>query len=122
MHDCDANPGLVTRKLAPFAKSISVAFDVEKEKLNNDNCFVNGNPIRPQFRTLTKDRAREVLGLKNKLTLCVMGGSQGAKKINETVAKILKNLCQDWDLQVMFQTGKKNFQDVVNLLKIYYPE
>ena len=31
MHDCDANPGLVTRKFAPFAKSISVAFDIEKE-------------------------------------------------------------------------------------------
>ena len=29
MHDCDANPGLVTRRFAPFAKSISVAFDVE---------------------------------------------------------------------------------------------
>ena len=35
MHDCDANPGLVTRKLAPFANSISVAFDIECEKLNN---------------------------------------------------------------------------------------
>ncbi len=31
MHDCDANPGLVTRKLAPFAKSISIAFDIAKK-------------------------------------------------------------------------------------------
>ena len=83
MHDCDANPGLVTRKFAPFAKSISVAFDVECEKLHNKNCVVNGNPIRKEFSTLTKEQARENLGLENKLTICVMGGSQGAKKINE---------------------------------------
>ena len=56
MHDCDANPGLVTRKLAPFAKSISIAFDIAKEKLNNAHCYTNGNPIRKEFSTLTKEK------------------------------------------------------------------
>ena len=122
MHDCDANPGLVTRQLAPFAKSISVAFDTEKGKLNNKNCHVNGNPIREQFSILTKDSARQALGLENKLTLCVMGGSQGAKKINEAAVQILKKLSQDMDLQVIFQTGKRNYDDVINALKSIYPD
>ena len=122
MHDCDANPGLVTRKLAPFAKSISVAFEVEKEKLNNKDCHVNGNPIREQFSILTKDLARQALGLENKLTLCVMGGSQGAKKINEATVQILKELSQDMDIQVIFQTGKRNYEDVIKALKNVYPD
>ena len=122
MHDCDANPGLVTRKLAPFAKSISVAFEVEKEKLNNKDCHVNGNPIREQFSILTKDLARQALGLENKLTLCVMGGSQGAKKINEATVKILKELSQDMDIQVIFQTGKRNYDDVIKALNNVYPD
>jgi UDP-N-acetylglucosamine--N-acetylmuramyl-(pentapeptide) pyrophosphoryl-undecaprenol N-acetylglucosamine transferase len=121
MHDCDANPGLVTRKFAPFAKSISVAFDVECEKLHNKNCVVNGNPIRKEFSTLTKEQARENLGLENKLTICVMGGSQGAKKINEAATGILKELSAR-NIQVIFQTGKRNYDDVIRVLNNTYPE
>lgn len=121
MHDCDANPGLVTRKLAPFAKSISVAFDIECEKLHNKNCHVNGNPIRKNFSSLTKQEARKELGLADKLTICIMGGSQGAKNINDSAVKIIKELSVK-DYQVIFQTGKKNFNDVIYELEKIYPE
>ena len=122
LHDCDANPGLVTRKLAPFAKNVSVAFDAAKSKLNNKNCFVNGNPIREKFSTLTKSQARQDLGLEDKLTLCIMGGSQGAKTINSASVGILKDLSLKYGLQVIFQTGKKNFDEVETKLKEIYPE
>ncbi len=121
MHDCDANPGLVTRRFAPFAKSISVAFDVECNKLNNKNCVVNGNPIRKEFSTMSKEQARINLGLENKLTVCIMGGSQGAKRINDAAIGILKELSSR-NIQVIFQTGKRNFDDVTAQLKGIYPE
>ena len=121
MHDCDANPGLVTRKFAPFAKSISVAFEVECGKLNNKNCVVNGNPIRKEFSTLSKEQARKNIGLEDKLTICIMGGSQGAKKINDATVGILKEL-SNRGAQVIFQTGKRNYDDVVVKLKDIYPE
>ena len=122
MHDCDANPGLVTRELSPFAKSISIAFDVAKSKLKNHNCYINGNPIRTKFATLTKEEARQNLGLENKLTLCIMGGSQGAKAINNATIEILQDLSKAYDLQIIFQTGKRNFEEVTNKLKEIYPE
>ncbi len=122
LHDCDANPGLVTRKFAPYAKSVSVAFEVAKNKLKSENCYVNGNPIRNDFQTLTKEEARTSLGLSDKLTLCIMGGSQGAKSINEACVNILKTLVEENDIQVIFQTGKKNYEDVVSHLKSIYPE
>ena len=122
MHDCDANPGLVTRKLSPFAKSVSIAFDEAKNKLNNKNCHVNGNPIRNEFSTMTKEQARLNLELADKLTLCIMGGSQGAKTINQATVEILKQLSCDYNLQVIFQTGKKNYDEVVEQLKSIYPE
>jgi len=121
MHDCDANPGLVTRKFAPFAKSISVAFEVECKKLRNKNCVVNGNPIRKEFSILTKEQARQNLALDNKLTICIMGGSQGAKKINDATIGLLKELSLR-NLQVIFQTGKKNFDEVISTLENVYPE
>lgn len=122
MHDCDANPGLVTRELSPFAKSISIAFEIAKDKLKNSNCSVNGNPIREKFKTLTKTQAKETLGLSDKLTLCIMGGSQGAKTINESAVKIIKDLSQKLDIQVIFQTGKRNFETAINEIEKIYPE
>ncbi|MBR1460008.1 undecaprenyldiphospho-muramoylpentapeptide beta-N-acetylglucosaminyltransferase [bacterium] len=123
MHDCDANPGLVTRKLAPYAKSVSVAFDVAKSKIKNKNCFVNGNPIRKEFSLISKQKACEELSLSDKkCTLCIMGGSQGAKSINNSVIPILKDLSEKLELQIIFQTGRKNYDEVTASLKKVYPE
>lgn len=122
MHDCDSNPGLVTRKLAPYAKSVSLAFEKAREKVCNNNIYVNGNPIRSEFKTLSKEQARDELGLENKLTICIMGGSQGARSINNAAVEILGELSKKYDVQIIFQTGKKKFEETENLLIKYYPE
>lgn len=121
MHDCDAQPGLVTRKLAPYAKTISLSFECAKKFIKNKNCKINGNPIRKEFRTVTKEEARNYLGLENRLTLCIMGGSQGAKTINNASVEILKLLSREFNLQIIFQTGKKNYDDTITRLKELYP-
>lgn len=121
MHDCDAQPGLVTRKLAPSATCVSVAFDCACSLIKNKNCYVNGNPIRKSFKTLSKEQARVDLGLQNKLTVCIMGGSQGAKTINDAAVECLKKLSQN-NIQIIFQTGKKNFDRVIEQLLKVYPE
>ncbi len=122
MHDCDAQPGLVTRKLSRGAKSVSVAFECACKCLNNKNCYVNGNPIRSAFKILSKDDARKNLGLENKLTLCIMGGSQGARSINDAAVEILKSVSKDFDVQIIFQTGKKNYERVIEQLILIYPQ
>ncbi len=122
MHDCDAKPGLVTRKLAPYAESVSVAFEAAKSMLKNDKIFVNGNPIRNEFETLTKEEAKNRMGLDERLTLCVMGGSQGAVSINQAFIPIIKTLSKDYNIQIIFQTGKKNYNDACKQLQNVYPE
>lgn len=122
MHDCDAFPGLVSRSLAPYAKYVSIAFDCAANILKNKNCIVNGNPIREEFSTLTKEDARKNLGLSDKLTLCITGGSQGSKTINDAIVQILKKLSMDLDIQIIFQTGKKNYEHVIEQLLKVYPQ
>lgn len=122
MHDCDAQPGLVTRKLSSGAKCVSVAFENACKFINNKNCYVNGNPIREAFKTLSKEEARKNLGLENKLTLLVMGGSQGARTINDATVGILQCLSKDFDMQIIFQTGKKNYDRVIEQLIRDYPQ
>ena len=121
MHDCDAMPGLVTRKLCKRAKYVSLAFEKAKKFIPNKHAVVTGNPIREEFATLTKEDARARMGLENKLTLCVMGGSQGAKSINNTTIELLKEFSQELDLQIIFQTGKKNYENVLERLGQIYP-
>lgn len=123
MHDCDAQPGLVTRKLAPHAKAVSLAFECAKSVIKNGKFYINGNPIRKEFRALTRPQARKILGLSNShLTVCIMGGSQGARAINDAAVEILKTLTEKYDIQVIFQTGKKNFERVIEQLIKIYPE
>lgn len=121
MHDCDAMPGLVTRRLCKRAKYVSLAFEKAKKLIPNRHSIVTGNPIRPEFGTMSKEVARANMGLKNKLTMTIMGGSQGAKSINNTVVEILKEFVQDAGIQVIFQTGKKNYDEIVEKLKLVYP-
>lgn len=122
IHDSDAKPGIVSRYIASNTKAISVAFECAKSYLKSNNISVNGNPIRDAFKTLTKEEARKNIGIKEKTTLCIMGGSQGAKSINNAAVEILKTLSKDYDIQVIFQTGKKKFDDVIKRLKEVYPE
>ena len=122
LHDCDAKPGLVTRKLSSGAAAVSLAFECAKKEICNKNCLIGGNPIREAFKTLTKEDARKNLGLQNRTTLCIMGGSQGARSINDGAVKILEKLSKDYNLQIIVQTGKKNFSRVIEQLIKIYPE
>ena len=121
MHDCDAMPGLVTRKLSKKAKYVTLAFEKAKKFIPNRQTVITGNPIRSEFKTITKEEALFNLGLSNITTITVIGGSQGAKSINNTVAEILKELVQDNNLQIIFQTGKKNYDEIIEKLNLMYP-
>jgi UDP-N-acetylglucosamine--N-acetylmuramyl-(pentapeptide) pyrophosphoryl-undecaprenol N-acetylglucosamine transferase len=121
MHDCDAMPGLVTRKLSKRAKIVTLAFEKAKKHIPNRHTIITGNPIRKEFKTLSKLDARKNLGLNNTLTLAIIGGSQGAKAINNTVIELIKEFVQDYNLQIVFQTGKKNYEEVIENLKLRYP-
>jgi UDP-N-acetylglucosamine--N-acetylmuramyl-(pentapeptide) pyrophosphoryl-undecaprenol N-acetylglucosamine transferase len=112
----------VSRKFAPHAAGVSLAFESAAEFINNKNIQINGNPIRKKFATLPKNSARENLGLKNKRTLCIMGGSQGARTINDAAVELLKTFSQECGMQVISQTGKKNFERVIEQLLKIYPE
>lgn len=122
IHDCDAQPGIVSKYIAPNAKSVSLAFECSTKCLKSEKIHVNGNPIREEFKAITKKDARKSLGLQDKLTLCIMGGSQGAKSINDAAFEILQKLSAEYNLQIIFQTGKKNYDEVFAKLKEIYPE
>ncbi|MDD3238457.1 MAG: undecaprenyldiphospho-muramoylpentapeptide beta-N-acetylglucosaminyltransferase [Candidatus Gastranaerophilales bacterium] len=121
IHDCDAQPGLVSKLVAPYADKVSVAFEGSKKLLKSDKIEVNGNPIRSSFCNLSKTEARAKLSLRNKVTILAMGGSQGARTINNAVIEMAQAVTEELDVQLIIQTGKKNFDDVIKRFEEYFP-
>lgn len=123
IHDCDSVPGLVSKIAAPFAKVVSVAFENSKKILKSQNIIYNGNPVRDAFFTISKKEARKKLNInENSKVIFAMGGSQGAKTINNAMSAILKDLSSDENNYIILQTGKKNYEDVITELEQKYPE
>lgn len=123
IHDCDSVPGLVSKLAAPKAKIVSVAFENSKKLLKSNNIIYNGNPVREVFFDITKQEARKKLNIPiNKKVMLAMGGSQGAKTINDAMSGILKTLTSDMDFFVILQTGKNKYDDVIEEINKIYPE
>ena len=124
MHDGDAVPGIVTRKISPFAKCVSLTFEEAKKYVKNKNACSPGNPIREDFAKLDRSEARKLLNFpdNDKLILLVMGGSQGAKGINNTIVELYKYLVETYNIGIIHQTGAKNYDEVIEVLEKIYPE
>lgn len=112
LHDCDIQPGIVTRCFAPYATSVSVAFEEAKKYIKSKNIIANGNPIRQEFKNISKQEAKKQLSIKDEFVILIMGGSLGAKTINDSSFKILKEYANKKDYKIIWQTGKKNFDEI----------
>jgi UDP-N-acetylglucosamine--N-acetylmuramyl-(pentapeptide) pyrophosphoryl-undecaprenol N-acetylglucosamine transferase len=121
IHDCDAIPGLVSKIAAPRADVVSVAFESSKKLLKNKNIIHTGNPVRSEFMTVTKDEARQKLGLRNKMTILLTGGSQGALTLNKAAIAAAEAIVEEYDIQFLVQTGKKKYDDFIKEIADYFP-
>ncbi|MBX9667579.1 MAG: undecaprenyldiphospho-muramoylpentapeptide beta-N-acetylglucosaminyltransferase [Candidatus Obscuribacterales bacterium] len=116
IHEPDAHPGLANKFFASGASLISLGMEGAKGiKSGRGESVVNGNPIGQGFlKTIGKDEACRILGIRNDLkTLVVTGGSQGAKAINDALISVLQRLLNMQPLiQVVHQSGDKNIDEV----------
>ena len=107
-------PGLTTRKLAGRAKRIYLGFADAKEHLRTDaTMLVTGNPVRREIASGNRAKAVKEFGLDpNKKTVLVLGGSQGARAINNAVLKSLEKKEPDDKYQLLWQTGRRDYTEV----------
>ncbi len=118
LHDSDCMPGIVTRKFAQGASAINLAFLEAKKYINSNKVFNYLNPVRAEFFEKSKEEAREKLNIKNEFVILIMGGSQGAKSINEGALDLIKEAPLREDIKIILQTGNKNYDDVISGLEI----
>lgn len=100
-------PGKTTLMLEKHAEKVFTSFeDSVKYFKNKGKVVVSGNPVRVSLKLINKAKAKVLLGIdSNSKTILVLGGSLGAKSINEAVAGIADNLVRN-GYTIIWQTGK----------------
>jgi UDP-N-acetylglucosamine--N-acetylmuramyl-(pentapeptide) pyrophosphoryl-undecaprenol N-acetylglucosamine transferase len=109
-HESDLSPGLATKINIRFAEKIFVPYK-EGAALFPAACknriIVSGNPIRPEFRSADPAKGRAFAGAPGDVPiLLVLGGSQGARELNELIRASLPKLTETFF--VVHQTGPLN--------------
>lgn len=112
IHESDSIPGLTNRLLAPFATLMAVSFSEAADYLPKDKTYFTGEAVRDSFfKPPEPEKERALLHLTTKKPIIlILGGSQGAQKINDIILDILPNLLQV--AEVIHQTGDNNYDSV----------
>ena len=125
-HECDFTLGLANRINFKSAKIMFVSYEETKNRMSSESqnkVIVTGNPVRPVFYNTNEENGLKFLGIKKEIdskpVLLVLGGSSGAKQINELVFENIDFLCQNFT--VVHQTGLVNSDSDKNeeLIKKY---
>ncbi len=121
-HEQNVTPGRANAIIFKLADRIAISFDGTKKFLGSDikKAIFTGNPIRWELLQDDKESGIAKFGLnKNKFTILVIGGSQGAHFLNQTFIGALSKLKQDLksSLQVIHITGLKDYEWAINSYK-----
>lgn len=109
IHESDSTPGKVTKWAGKFAERIAISYPEAAQYFVKEKTAYTGNPIRKEIMEPLAVGSHELLDLNPDVpTVLILGGSQGAQTINETVLNILPALVKKY--QVIHQTGKRNLQ------------
>jgi len=106
-------PGLTNKMLSKKVKYIFTAYDKINNFFNTNTVFNFGNPIR-NLKIKSNENAHKYFGLdSSKKTILVLGGSLGAKNINEGVLNNI-SLIRESSYQVIWQTGKFYYKNILS--------
>jgi UDP-N-acetylglucosamine--N-acetylmuramyl-(pentapeptide) pyrophosphoryl-undecaprenol N-acetylglucosamine transferase len=107
-------PGITNKILAKKANKICVAYDGLERFFPADKIIKTGNPVRQDILNIENKslKAKDYFNLNhNKITLLVLGGSLGARSINQLVEKKVE-FFQTQNVQIIWQCGKLYFEIV----------
>jgi UDP-N-acetylglucosamine--N-acetylmuramyl-(pentapeptide) pyrophosphoryl-undecaprenol N-acetylglucosamine transferase len=99
--------GVTNKLLASKAKAICVAYENMERFFPKDRIILTGNPVRQELQndTISREEAIRFFNLDpSKKTILVIGGSLGARTINNSIAAGIEKIPQN--IQLIWQSGK----------------
>lgn len=116
-------PGVTNRLLASKARLIFTAFEQADDYFPEEKTKLLGNPTRKSLLSKTDESAFHHFGFESsKPTLLILGGSLGARAINETVRDNMDYLHNELGLQILWQCGTRFYDSLIKELNVHeYP-
>lgn len=116
IHESDSVPGKANKFLSRFAKFVAISYREAGEYFKKEKVVFTGHPIREDIRKPIREGAFEYLHLEpNVPVIFVVGGSQGARLINDALLEALPEILRN--CQVIHMVGAKSYEEVVMLSK-----
>ena len=119
MQEQNSYAGVTNKLLAKRVSKICVAYEGMERFFPADKIIMTGNPVRQNVldSPLSVQEARKAFGLDpDKKTILVVGGSLGARTMNESIQQHL-DLVKDSGLQFVWQTGKYYNAGIMEFMK-----
>ena len=116
LHESNAFPGKAVKMLANKTDTILVSFEDAIARIKNaKNIVYTGTPVKIEKKNYSKEEKRNIVskfGLEDtKPILLVFGGSQGAKKINDTMIELIKEKMNS-EYQIIWAAGPKQYDGI----------
>jgi UDP-N-acetylglucosamine--N-acetylmuramyl-(pentapeptide) pyrophosphoryl-undecaprenol N-acetylglucosamine transferase len=106
-------PGITNKLLAKQVDKICAAYEEVKRFFPAEKTIITGNPVRQDLLKIDQNREKALahFGLENdKKVVLVLGGSLGARRINQLVETNLEKFNEE-NIQLIWQTGKLYFEE-----------
>lgn len=115
IHEQNAVAGLTNRVLVKIAQSVLQAFPGTFS--NEKHIRTTGNPIRAELINTPFPRVRLMHRSGKPLRILILGGSQGAHSINQTIVTVLRDYPRPQELMLWHQTGQSHFDRLKGVYK-----
>lgn len=113
IHEQNVVPGRANRILSRMVNRIAVSFDQSRKYFPFKKTVLTGCPCRYQGKRHDRGEIFREFGLEQgRLTMVVIGGSQGSRAVNQAFVQMIPALMSDMDFQVIHISGAKNFDEL----------
>ena len=107
--------GVTNKILAKKAKMICVAYDGMERFFPKEKIMLTGNPVRKSLINMNTNRSEAIkkIGVdENKKCVLIVGGSLGARSINEAMLANIETIRENENINFIWQTGKLYFEEM----------
>ena len=107
--------GVTNKILAKGARLICVAYEGMERFFPKERILLTGNPVRKNLLEMRANRKEAIKAMQldeNRKCVLIVGGSLGARSINEGIMANIEKIRENSDIQFIWQTGKLYFEEM----------
>ncbi|WP_077367829.1 undecaprenyldiphospho-muramoylpentapeptide beta-N-acetylglucosaminyltransferase [Anaerosalibacter sp. Marseille-P3206] len=115
IHEQNAFPGITNKILSRYVDKIAASFEESKKYFKYpEKVILTGNPVRKSLATVNIEKAYKSLNIDPNIPMILsFGGSGGQKRLNESMAYVIKENANNPNIQILHVTGKRFFESFI---------